>query len=45
MSRPLAETLTVKALRELAVGMPYRSAAKKRELIAWLRKYRPEAVV
>lgn len=39
---PLGELMTTKLLRELAVGMPHRSEAKKAELIAWLRAYRPE---
>jgi len=33
------ETMTVRRLRELAVGMPYRGEATKAELIAWLREY------
>jgi hypothetical protein len=41
----LAETLTAKQLRELAVGMPHRSQSTKRELIEWLRKYRPGTVI
>ncbi len=31
-------------LRRLAVGMPYRSQARKEELLAWLREYRPDAL-
>jgi hypothetical protein len=32
---------TAAELRELAVGMPYRSTARREELLAWLREYRP----
>jgi hypothetical protein len=37
-------TLTRAQLSALAVGMPYRSSAKKAEILAWLKKYRPEAL-
>lgn len=33
---------SVKELRALAVDMPYRSEAKKAELLAWLEEYHPE---
>lgn len=38
----MLELMKVTVLRELAHGMPHRSEARKHELIAWLRKYRPE---
>ncbi len=35
---------TITELRRAAAGMPYRDEAKKAEIIAWLREYRPEAL-
>lgn len=35
---------TVTELRRRAVGMPYRAESAKREVVAWLVQYQPEAL-
>jgi hypothetical protein len=41
---PAQLVLTVAELRKLAEGMPYRSEARKAELVAWLNTHRPDAL-
>jgi hypothetical protein len=42
--RAWAEAQTTRRLREIADGMPYRHEARKAEVVAWLVRYRPDAV-
>lgn len=39
-----ANSQAVKRLREIAVGMPYLSEAKKAEIVTWLLRYNPDAI-
>lgn len=39
-----ARAQTVPTLRKLAVGMPFLGESKKGDVVAWLLRYRPDAV-